>query len=212
MIPEPPGGVFTYIPFPQNAPSETNYCVDGWRQTSKYFPSSGLLPDFKHAIGSEKIEHISKHYALEAESSRLKTWFVHVRLGDYLILPHHQINIETYYKKAIEHIPKDARILLFSDSFEQYGNHLVTMFVKIGLHVELVKESDELVSLYLMSLCWGGAIVANSTFSWWGAYFAREMNPNPENFKAIFPQCWGKGLPVARDIVPSWGISIENKA
>jgi hypothetical protein len=212
MIPEPPGCVFTHLAFPENPPYQGNYCVDGWRQTPKYFPSSGLRPDFQHALGSGNTEKLLKHYALDSESSRLKTWFIHVRLGDYLILPHHQINIESYYKKALEHIPKDARILLFTDSFQDYEKHLKTMFGTMGRLVEIVKESDELVSLYLMSHCWGGAVVANSTFSWWGAYFARTLHSKPETYKATFPVKWGHGLPEARDIIPSWGIPIQNEA
>lgn len=203
LIPEAPGCVFTYSPFPEEAPEQKNFCVDGWRQTELYFPKSGLFPDFQSALGQDLYK---KHKVSNSES----TWFIHVRLGDYLILPHHQINIEDYYKKAIQYIPPESKILLFSDSFDRFEQHLQLMFKMLGRKVEIIKEENELVCLYTMSQCWGGAIVANSTFSWWGAYFARQSHPNPEKFKAIYPRCWGKGLPPARDIVPSWGISIDN--
>ena len=63
-----------------------------------------------------------------------------------------------------------------------------------------------------MSLCWGGAVIANSTFSWWGAWFAHQSTSKPESFVGVYPKVWGQGLPPARDIIPKWGITIDNKA
>ena len=141
----------------------------------------------------------------------MNTWFLHIRMGDYKILPHHQIDLASYYPEAIKHIPQGSRVLLFCDDIREYGNLFETFFAKLGVRVVSADIPDELETLYIMSQCWGGAVVANSTFSWWGAYFAKQLNPTPTLYKAIYPNKWGKGLPEAKDIVPLWGIKVANE-
>jgi hypothetical protein len=160
-------------------------------------------------ITKERCESLLKEYDLDTVEKRQNTWFLHVRLGDYKILPHHQIDINDYYTKAVKHIPEGARVLLFSDDIEPFGNFLQSFLQQMGIEPTPVFLKDEVESLYVMSQCWGGAVVANSTFSWWGAYFAKRYHPS--GYIAVYPSIWGKGLPVATDIVPSWGIRIDNK-
>ena len=207
-LPEPPNGVFTYFPFP-NEPVSSCVTIDGWRQTERYFPTKGLHPSFESALHSTRREALLNEYNLQSTEERLETWFLHIRLGDYKLLPHHQIDLGSYYSQAIQYIPKGKRVFLFCDELEQYGQTLQAFFRQMGLEVLLAPIPDELETLYVMSLCWGGAVVANSTFSWWGAYFAKQTSPNP--YTAIYPGKWGNGLPEARDIVPSWGIRIQNQ-
>jgi hypothetical protein len=33
-------------------------------------------------------------------------WFIHVRLGDYKILPHHQVNLKSDYAQCLDKIPR----------------------------------------------------------------------------------------------------------
>jgi hypothetical protein len=53
----------------------------------------------------------------------------------------------------------------------------------------LVEESDTLLSMALMSEIRGGAIIANSTFSWMGAYLGCGTKPN----SVIYPKIWIHG-------------------
>jgi hypothetical protein len=99
----------------------------------------------------------------------------------------------------LQHIPDDCEILLFSDDPESVKN-LIT------LPHTIVDEKDEIISLYIMSNCLKGAIVANSTFSYWGAYLAHE---NSKDHVAYYPSIMGKGLPPSTDYIPPWGISID---
>ena len=205
---EPNGNVFTYTPF-QDSPIPVNVLVDGWRQSPRYFPSQGVHAALEDCLSAERKEELLTKYNLYKEKE--STAFLHIRLGDYKILPHHQIDIGTYLSRASKHFPPETRFLVFSDEAVQYKQMLEDFVKAIGHIAVVVEETDELENLYLMSQCWKGAIVANSTFSWWGAYFARQRCPNPTQFTACYPDKWGAGLPPARDVVPSWGIRVANQ-
>jgi hypothetical protein len=204
MLPEPQGHVFSYVPFQQEKLG-ANIVIDGWRQTARYFPATGVKVSFETCIPFERRTALLQKYAIDETSC-----FVHIRLGDYKILPHHQIDIGAYIKKASEHFAPGSRFLVFSDEAIQYKETLEQFVKAVGFVPHVVEESDELETLFLMSQCGGGAIVGNSTFSWWGAYFARQASKNPPTYRACYPEVWGNGLPPARDIIPSWGIPVKN--
>lgn len=204
MLREINGSAYVYTPF--DAPTDNNpVCIDGFRQTEKYFPSGGISARLEDCVSSNRQhELLSKYGVIQKE----KTWFVHLRLGDYTILPHHQINLAAYYKAAMEKVATDANIIVLSDEATKYKNVIQSLFTSLGRTVTIVEEEDELESLFLMSQCWGGALVANSTFSWWGAYFAHQRSPGP--YIALYPTIWGQGMPEAVDIIPSWGTPVSN--
>lgn len=208
MLREQPGGAFTYDPFPDLSSIQEPLVIDGWRQTARYFPSIGIHAHLEEALQEERRKELLTQFHLTTLEQRNATWFVHIRLGDYLILPHHQIDIGSYYRQALAHVPADAPILLFSDQASEYESYFRSIFQRTNLRI-VTTIQDELETLFLMSQCWAGAIVANSTFSWWGSYFARQRCPHPDLYKAVFPTCWGKGLPDAKDVIPPWGIRIN---
>jgi hypothetical protein len=205
-MPEPNGYVFTYLPF-QEQPIVANILVDGWRQTLRYFPSGGVHVTWDTLLSDERQKALLQKYSLDMQSKQ--TCFVHIRLGDYKVLPHHQIDIGKYIQKAVQHFEPNTRFLVFSDEAVQYKQMLESIIQSVGHSPVVVEEADEIENLFLMSHCLGGAIVANSTFSWWGAYFARQRSSDPTSFKACYPTVWGHGLPIARDVIPSWGIRVD---
>ena len=207
-IDEPKKGVFTYFPFDNEPPSDTPFIIGGWRQSPLYFPKKGIHALLSEALDKERRATLQEKYLIKTTEQKKTTWFLHARLGDYKHLSHHQINLTSYYMTCIEKLPEKSKVLFFSDEPELSRQTFETVIKSMGLQFQVCEESDELESLALMSQCWGGAITANSTFSWWGAYFAYVRCPNKESYRAFFPGTWGQGLPAAKDVVPFWGIKI----
>lgn len=180
----------------------------GYWQNYQYIPESGLNP----VLGGLNL--YSK-YDLDSDEARRNSWFIHIRLGDYKengCVNH--INMDSYYKKVLDQIPASSRLILFSDE-PTLAAKMLKPFLNDSIELCICNEKNESVTLGLMSQCWGGAIVPNSTFSWWGAYFARRnavQNGNGQQFKAFFPLRWGANIPsrIHNNCNPPWAIGIDN--
>lgn len=100
------------------------------------------------------------------DCSKVKdTCFIHIRGGDYLQIPLHTINLESYYCKSVAHM-KSLGITKFSVFTNDKAYALQHEFLK-DVDYEFV-DASELETMVLMSECRAG-ITANSSFSWWGA-------------------------------------------
>lgn len=166
--------------------------ICGNRQSWKYFSDTVIEPNFANCITKIRLDYLDSTYLKNND------FFIHIRLGDFRMLPHHQINIAKYYITALQRIP-DAHVLVFSDEPE----------LVIGLFTiphTIVYEKNEVECLYLMSKCLKGAVVGNSTFSYWGAYLAHKKS---KDHIAFYPDKMGQGLPALVDYIPPWGIVIE---
>ena len=107
--------------------------------------------------------------------------FIHVRRGDYLKHPDYWcVQTEDYYTFALSLVPRVSRWIVLSDDTEWCKAQPCFSLC------EILSEPDELVGLALMSLCHGGAIIANSTYSWWGAMLGAHVSAAP----VIYPSKW----------------------
>jgi len=112
---------------------------------------------------------------------------LHVRRGDYVNNQktnsvHGSCDIE-YYKKAIEYMKdtcEDPTFFIFSDDIEWVKEN-IKIDKSIFVSNSTIKDYEELI---LMSTC-SNNIIANSTFSWWGAW----LNPDPKKI-VIGPKQW----------------------
>jgi hypothetical protein len=96
---------------------------------------------------------------------------LHVRRGDYLQVSSLNLTLD-YYNEAIsiflERFPY-FKVLVFSDDIEWCKQYIV------GENVFYSENNSNYVDMCMMTLC-DHNIIANSTFSWWGAY----LNQNPD--------------------------------
>jgi hypothetical protein len=124
---------------------------------------------------------------------------LHVRRGDYLSQTHMFSTCGLdYYKEAISKFPFANHIIVFSDDIEWCKENFTE-----GRFL-FVEDSEDYHDLYLMSICKNN-IIANSSFSWWGAW----LNQN-ENKKVIAPSKWfgnSNSHLDTKDLIPeSWEI------
>lgn len=124
---------------------------------------------------------------------------LHVRRTDYLshYFLYHQLSLP-YYKTAIDMTDSTYAVIVFSDDIKWCKTHIP----KICTRELLFSENNTGEDLYLMSLC-NQHIIANSTFSWWGAYLSSSE-------KVICPRFWFKKSDIymkeSEIIIPEWTI------
>ncbi len=111
---------------------------------------------------------------------------VHVRRGDYIASGSFTACSPDYYRRAVGHLHKalatPLTCFVFSNDPSWARDNL-----DLGQETVIVDLNDETTGhfdMQLMSLC-AHNIIANSTFSWWGAW----LNANPEK-QVIAPRDW----------------------
>jgi hypothetical protein len=145
-----------------------NIKLNGHYQSEKYFKKNR---DKVLELFNCNIEIKEKLINEFGDILKNKTCSIHVRRGDYLRLNnHHPVLSIDYYKESYNIIGEETTYLIFSDDIshckEQFG------FIKNKKFIEGFKDYEE---LYLMSFC-DNNIIANSTFSWWGAWLNKKEN------------------------------------
>jgi len=149
---------FSYKAIPENADEAWGYF-----QSEKYF-SYFLTPDIIKKMLSVPV--IKK-------TIPLNHILIHVRRGDYVEKAqfHGLLNNE-YYTNAIKITDTNKpKIILISDSLDD---------VNIGDNCERIL-ADDVETFAIMLLC-SRFIIANSTYSWWGAYLAGKSVVAPRNW------------------------------
>jgi len=131
---------------------------------------------------------------------------IHIRRGDYLKLQdHHPTQPLSYYQEAMRYVLAKHQVshfLVFSDDIEWCKEKLPQ--TDKFLPLIFVENEPDYVDLLLMSMC-DHNIIANSSFSWWGAW----LNQNPEKI-VVAPKKWfgpAKQLDT-KDLLPEEWIQI----
>lgn len=160
--------------------------VWGYWQTEKYFA----------AIRDALLREFAIKYRQDLESKRISELIdsthsvsLHVRRGDYVQDPRtnqvHGACDQSYYQRSVQHIAahiENPHFFVFSDDPIWVKKEL-----KLGFPTTVVDHNDasrNFEDLRLMSQCKHN-IIANSSFSWWGAW----LNENPSKI-VMAPKQW----------------------
>jgi len=152
-----------------------NTDLNGYFQSYKYFEKyrEELLSLF-----SFKEYIVSQGNSIMSELDSQKTVAIHVRRSDYTQLAEWHTNLGLdYYSRAIENF-SDYKKIVLSDDIEW------CMTQEIFKDAYFVKSLNPYVDFYIMTMC-NGNIIANSSFSWWGAW----LNKNNDKI-VVAPQNW----------------------
>lgn len=110
---------------------------------------------------------------------------LHVRRGDYLTVGAHGLCDQAYYEAALERVADGLdtpTVYVFSDDPQWAKDNLPLPFEKVV--VDFNGPDTDYEDLRLMSLCQHN-VLANSSFSWWGAW----LNQNPDK-RVAGPKDW----------------------
>ena len=171
-----------------------NVSLYGFFQTEKYFKhiEDTIRRDFifKKRIRDECKEIVEEVFDQDPIA-------LHIRRGDFLINSgnHHNLSLD-WYEKALKKFDPDREVIIFSDDIFWASAQ------------ELFKPDRFIISdgnssyhdMFMMTQC-SDFIIANSTFSWWGAWLANTgrviapskwFGPNNAhlNTKDLYPSHW----------------------
>lgn len=180
-----------------DCPSDLYYI--GYWQSYKYFfhIENSIRQCFSFPI--QTIDSYNKNLSEVVLSSNSVS--LHIRRGDYVgnsVYEH--IATLDYYKRALNYMSEhvtDMKLFLFSNDVQWCLDNLdLQDCIAVAHNV----GANSFWDMYLMSCCKHN-IIANSSFSWWGAW----LNPNPDKI-VISPERWINDRRVnTDDIIPdSW--------
>lgn len=175
---------------------DSNLRLQGQFQSEKYFLHNKEQVLSLFSCDDATYEYIHRKYGNYLVKNTVS---IHIRRGDYAITPnHHPLCGMEYYNKAIAQFPEADHILVFSDDPDWAKSNF------IGEKFVVIEGEKDYVDLYIMSMCTNN-IIANSSFSWWGAW----LNAN-ESKRVIAPSMWfGSALAQhdTTDLIPdNWTI------
>jgi hypothetical protein len=179
-----------------------NSYLNGYWQSEKYFSSIREILSKELVIKRDMTEQckLTKDLILNSNSVSL-----HIRRGDYLSDKnakefHGTLPLDYYYKAMaqLNLLYKDLKVFIFSDDMDWVKANL--KLTNECVYVDFNTGENSVFDMYLMSQCKHN-IIANSSFSWWGAW----LNQNSSKI-VIAPQLWfaDKSLNT-KDLIPnSW--------
>jgi len=162
---------FQYDPNILDVPG--NVYLNGYWQSEKYFMDIDhiIRDEFQVSTTPDRENQLVADLITQHNSISL-----HIRRGDYLAdniqFQHHGVCSLEYYQTAIEFLlnnQKDPHFFIFSDDIPWAKENIKISYpVNFVDHNGLDKPHED---LRLMALC-KHHIIANSTFSWWGAWLS----------------------------------------
>ncbi len=178
--------------------------IQGYWQSEKYFEkyATELRRDFTF-----KLPLTGRNAEFAAKISQTNAVSIHVRRGDYVsnrkAAKLHGLCSIDYYRGAIKNVVariESPTFFVFSDDIAWVSENL-----KLDSPCAFVDHNqgqDSFNDMRLMSLCRHN-IIANSSFSWWGAW----LNVNP-NKLVTAPKNWFAASVNTEDLLPKEWISL----
>lgn len=160
--------------------------LQGYWQSERYFfdAAATIRADFTFR---QPLSEINAAWAERIDACEAVS--LHVRRGDYVSVPRtsaeHGICTLNYYRAAVRYVSnriEAPEFFIFSDDIQWARTHLDIAYP--CHYVENNSGAESYNDMRLMSLC-RHHIIANSSFSWWGAW----LDPRPDKI-VVAPSRW----------------------
>jgi len=188
---------------------KNNVYLFGYWQSEKYFKTIKDIILKELTLKNEPSNHYKKNAQLISQAKN-NSISIHIRRGDYTsekLKKDLGLCSLQYYKKALEKIKKKVKnpvIFVFTNDIKWAKNNL-----KFKYPINFVSQKNkndnnyknkDYEELILISLCKHN-IIANSSFSWWGAWLNKNINKI-----VIAPKIWFKKQTMNTKDIPlkSW--------
>ncbi|HVU80079.1 MAG TPA: alpha-1,2-fucosyltransferase [Candidatus Paceibacterota bacterium] len=181
--------------------------LDGYWQSDKYFKE--IEADIrKEFVPARPFGPSAAVAAARIDADPSAAVSVHIRRGDYA--SNSKVNAFNgtlspgYYQDAVKILAKKGLerpvFYVFSDDMAWVKEHLPFLAPAIFVSQPGISDAEDLM---LMSRC-KAHIIANSTFSWWGAW----LDPNPSKI-VIGPRQWFRDTTIdTGDVIPEGWLTI----
>lgn len=191
--------LFAEMPCLIDMPS-SSYLMGNW-QSEQFF---GDIEEIIRSDFTFKLSMSKRNAELADMIKSVNAISLHVRRGDIASNPtslaFHGLCSLDYYRQAIELVAArvtDPEFVIFSDDMDWVRKNL-----NIGFpchYIDTNNGSESYNDMRLMSFC-NHHIVANSSFSWWGAWLS-----NGEHKVVVAPKKWfAKSYDSSGIVPPSW--------
>ena len=193
----------------KNKNNKINSCLYGYFQSYKYFQNNYETIYRMLCIKKQKETLLELHQILDLGN----TVSMHFRLGDYKLYPNvYPIMSYEYYKKSLLFLENQNQnncnlsVLFFCEDEDLEDVNIIIEQLKNDFPKNTFSRASNILKdweqMLLMSCCKHN-IIANSSFSWWGAYF----NSNTDKI-VCYPEVWFANNTDTSDLCPLEWIKI----
>jgi hypothetical protein len=201
-VPQFPRGVGFDSSLPQTLFEKPSAILVGNFHSHQWGSLSKKTTSFKKFVLTAPMS-LTNEYAKLAKEERPIA--VHLRLGDYTSLDELNILTHDYYERAFElmsQLNTKGRYWIFTN--DESGMSALLQNDVIAQCRVVSQELDAANTLEVMRHCYS-YIIANSTFSWWGAYSSHNQNA-----PVITPKNWFRTKASPNQIIPPHWHIIDN--
>ena len=182
---------FEYNSLPEISKNDYGNLLVGYFQSPKYFHHYKDVI-YKFLKINTKKQTVKSKVSINFDTSCIIS--MHLRFGDYKKYPTIYALLDTYYyinalSYIVNAVSNDKKIMVFyfcEDESISEANEIIDC-LKTHFHIQFQRADpmlDDWEQMLFMSLCHHN-IIANSTFSWWGAY----LNTNQDKI-VCYPDQW----------------------
>jgi hypothetical protein len=131
---------------------------------------------------------------LHRESKVSSPLIIHIRRSDYQNDSNFGLLTADYYLNVMDkNVLGSNPIWVFSDDIELARTILAQIESRV---TRWISEVDNSAAMSMFAMSFGEVyVIANSTFSWWGAYLS-------EKSEVFYPESWLRGIPHRGDLFP----------